>query len=202
VGTAAAIALRENLSPRGVYEKHIKELQQTLLYDDAYIPWHTRAISPVAANAKLSGTGANPDALRNGTDRPVGDIDNGYRCALGGNATYDFGAEVNLSKLRLVFDSDLDRSDPSRPNGQKRLLNMRYYRGINDTPFVPPATLVKDFRIEAQDSAGNWNTVAEITNNWQRLVQMPITVQTRALRFVPLSTWGAEDAHVFAFEAQ
>ncbi len=37
-GTAAAIALRHGVTPRGVYQRHLRELQQTLLRDDQYIP--------------------------------------------------------------------------------------------------------------------------------------------------------------------
>jgi hypothetical protein len=44
VGTAAAIAVRDDLSPRGVYENRIKELQQMLMDDDCYLPWHKREI--------------------------------------------------------------------------------------------------------------------------------------------------------------
>lgn len=37
-GTAAAMAIRYHTTPRGIYEKHMTELQQTLLRDDQYIP--------------------------------------------------------------------------------------------------------------------------------------------------------------------
>lgn len=37
-GTAVSLCLRYKTTPRGVYEKHITELQQTLLKDDQYIP--------------------------------------------------------------------------------------------------------------------------------------------------------------------
>ena len=33
VGTAAAIATRHGTNPRGVYQRHIKELQETLIRD-------------------------------------------------------------------------------------------------------------------------------------------------------------------------
>jgi hypothetical protein len=37
-GTAAAIANRHGTTPRGVYERHLDELRQTLLRDDQFIP--------------------------------------------------------------------------------------------------------------------------------------------------------------------
>jgi hypothetical protein len=38
VGTAAAMCLYYNCTPREIYEKHIKTLQETLMRDDQYIP--------------------------------------------------------------------------------------------------------------------------------------------------------------------
>lgn len=38
VGTAAALCLKYGETPRGIYERHIRELQQTLIRDDQYIP--------------------------------------------------------------------------------------------------------------------------------------------------------------------
>jgi len=95
----------------------------------------------------------------------------------------------------------LNRTDPSRPH-QRNLLNMRYYRGLGDLPFAPPATLVKDFRIETKDASGNWITTSEITGNWQRLVRVPLSLRTSAVRLTPLTTWGAETARMFAFEVR
>ncbi len=37
-GTAAALCVRRGTGPRGIYEKHMAELQQTLLRNDQYIP--------------------------------------------------------------------------------------------------------------------------------------------------------------------
>ena len=37
-GTAAAMCIRLNETPRGIYKRHIKELQQQLLKDDMFIP--------------------------------------------------------------------------------------------------------------------------------------------------------------------
>jgi len=38
VGTAASMCIRLGETPRGIYERHMSELQQTLLKDDQYIP--------------------------------------------------------------------------------------------------------------------------------------------------------------------
>jgi hypothetical protein len=46
MGTAAAIAIKENATPRGVYENHLDALQQALMDDDCYLPFTSRDISP------------------------------------------------------------------------------------------------------------------------------------------------------------
>ncbi len=38
VGTAAAMCIRLNETPRGIYQRHMKELQQQLIKDDLFIP--------------------------------------------------------------------------------------------------------------------------------------------------------------------
>ena len=195
VGAAAAIAVRDALTPRGVYKKRIAELQQSLMDDDQYIPWHTREIPALSRGAKLTAD-ADPEPLRNGVDRPVGDADNGCRVPLGSAITYRFGAPAELSCVRIVFDSDLNRQDTiERPENR----NMRYRQPLVAPPWGLPASLVKDFRIEAETD-GEWRVIARVENNKQRLVRLPVSATATALRLVCESTYGASDAHLFAFE--
>ena len=72
VGTAAALAVRHNTDPRGIWENHIEELRDTLMEQDQYIPFTTRKVSPLSLAAKVS-----HEALRNGHDRSFGETDNG-----------------------------------------------------------------------------------------------------------------------------
>ena len=51
VGTAVAIAKRYGVGPRAVGQEHIDELQQTLLYDDAYLPGIARQPDPAFEDA-------------------------------------------------------------------------------------------------------------------------------------------------------
>jgi hypothetical protein len=54
-GTAAVLALRRSTTPRGVYQKHMKELQQQLLKDDQYVPGvRNRDPEDLARTAQLS----------------------------------------------------------------------------------------------------------------------------------------------------
>jgi len=201
VGTAAAIAARENCLPRGVYENHLAELQQTLMDDDCWLPWQTRNIPACCQTAQLIAPGDNPEPLRNGVDRPVGKADNSWVGNPGDTVEYHFAGEIALSRVRMIFDSDLNRTDPSRGGGHGRMQNMRCYTGRQDAPFTPPATLVRDFHIDIRDERGAWITVAKGRDNTQRLVRMPLAVRTTGIRIVPESTWGADRVRLFAFDA-
>ena len=65
-----------------------------------------------------------------------------------------------------------------------------------------PATTKKQGKVNASDpAAGEWQTVAEVKDNFRRLVKLSLNdVQTDAVRIVVDETWGAEKAHIFSFE--
>ena len=109
VGTAAAIAVREGLSPREVYEKRICELKQSLMEDDCYLPWNVRQVSELTQKSRLTASTGDPEPLRNGIDRPIGSTDNGWSGPTGSWIQYSFDGTKRLSEARLVFDSDLCR---------------------------------------------------------------------------------------------
>ncbi len=190
VGTAAAIATREAVTPRGVYQRHRSELQRALMEDDCYLPGRVREASELTRAANLSASAGNPESLRNGIDRPVGADDNGWTCAPGGWVVYDWGRATPIADVRLVFDSDL------HANG----LGMPHAYPLNQRLASPPQTLVKGFRLETLDESGNWRTSFETEQNYQRLVRIALSVTATAIRFTPLSTWGAPLARVQAFE--
>jgi hypothetical protein len=77
---------------------------------------------------------------------------------------------------------------------------MRYVYRLDAELWQPPETLVKAFRIEAQGSDGEWEMVHSEDNNYQRLARIPLKTNSTAIRLVCESTWGSEQAHLFAFE--
>ncbi len=200
VGTAAAIAVREGLDPRGVYQERLKELQQTLMDDDCWLPGFLREIPAHSREARLSSAAGDAETLRSGMDRPDAENENCWIAPLGTPVEYLFAAESEVKLARITFDSDLDRKDPSRRGGEDRLRNMRHFVANDDVPFTPPATLVRDFRIEGLGSDGNWETIERCEGNFQRLVRVKLGGSYRGVRLVPETTWGAEEARVFAFE--
>ncbi|HEX2951560.1 MAG TPA: FAD-dependent oxidoreductase [Armatimonadota bacterium] len=192
VGTAAGIAVRDQTSPRGVYTDHLAELQQTLMDDDCYLPWHTRAISPLAQQAQLTANAGDPEPLRNGIDRPVGDEDNGWTGKIGDSITYTFAQPTTISGVRITGDSTLSA------NG----LNIPFAIPLNLPPAAVPPTVLKAFRLEACDGNGQWHEIYREANNYLRLIRVPLDIQATAIRLVPEETWGAPDVHLLAFEVK
>jgi hypothetical protein len=192
VGTAAAVATRGKLSPRGVYQEKLDELQDLLQEDDCFLPKRPRKMPELTSDATLTASEGGPEPLRNGIDRPVGETDNGWAGSLDSWIQYVFETRQPVREVRLVFDSDLNRADT----------NMLAWYSLSRDPLGVPETLVRAFRIEALDVEGNWQVIARCSDNHQRLVRVATTIETRALRFVPEETWGAENVHLFAFDVR
>ncbi|MBM3211985.1 FAD-dependent oxidoreductase, partial [Candidatus Poribacteria bacterium] len=115
VGTAASMAIQHGLTPRGVYKERIYELQQTLMDDDCYLPWKTRGISELTKSARLTAAEGNPEPIRNGIDRPVGENSNCWTGKLSSWICYSFNEPQEIKEFRFVFDSDLNRSRLNMP---------------------------------------------------------------------------------------
>ncbi len=199
VGTAAAIAVRDGVSPREVQGERLAELQQTLMEDDCYLPWHARRVPSLSQQAGLTATEGDPEPLRNGIDRPVGAAANAWQAPVGASVTYTFNTPRPVAQARIVFDSDLNRSDPGWSiNATAK--NMRHYYSLDAPPWQVPSALTRAFTLEAQAVDGTWTTIHECTNNYQRLVSVLLETETQAIRLTPTKTWGAEQVRLFAFD--
>lgn len=192
VGTAAAVAFRNSTTPRGVREKHIRELQQMLMDDDCWLPWHTRTVPELSRMADLSSDSGDCELVRNGMDRNVGTDIQCWRAESGTALTYTFEGERTVEKARIVFDSNLCRDGH----------NMNHRRHRDPELKKVPETMVKEFRLEKVDSEGNREIIHRETNNYQRLVRIPLHTQCHSLRLIPESTWGEDRVSVFAFDVQ
>jgi len=190
VGTAAALAIRYNLSPRGVYRERLAELKQTLLEDDCYLPWNPRTVPSLSRQAQLVASIGDPEPLRNGWDRPIGDKDNGWATPAGGWVEYRFANTVRIRHLRIVFDSDLNRPEKPMPAWYPR-----------DMPMVGvPETMTRSFRLEILDSEGRWLPLLHIRDNYLRCRSIQVDMCCQAVRLILEETWGAEQAHLFAWD--
>lgn len=202
MGTAAAIAAANGTTPRGVYQNHIAELKQALMEDDCYLPWNVRAIPELSQKATLTASAGDPAALRNGVDRPVGAVTNDWVGVPGTDwVQYEWPETTQIDEARIVFDSNLNRKGKGAcaKNEEKNCLS-NY--PLNQPARTTPETLTQAFRLDARLPDGSWQTVYEETNNYQRLVRVPLAIATDAIRLVPLATWGAETARLFAFDVR
>ena len=190
VGTAAAIATHDNLTPRGVYENKMTALKQTLMEDDCYLPWNVREVPPLTARAKLTAAESDPEPLRNGIDRPIGETDNGWTGSIASWVQYSFDVPERIREMRFVFDSNLNRREK----------NMASNYPLNMEPVTTPQAMLRVFRVEARGENGVWDTIIREKNNYQRLVNLKTEALTPAVRFIPEATWGSERVHLFAWD--
>ena len=194
VGTAAAIAVKNDTTPRGVYEKHIRELQTNLMNDDCYLPWHAKEINELTKSAKVESNGEYTDNLFNGHERNFGETENGWIGNKGDYVSFTLDAPKKVDHVRFVFDSFLNR----KPVGNYHHNSDANVR-LNREPIVPPYTLVKEFDITVKLADGT-EEVIKVPNNYQRLVKVPVGKEVTEVKVNFNETWGAEKAHVFAVE--
>lgn len=194
VGTAASIMIPKKLRPSYITaeKKLVTELQQALLDDDSYLPGVQRVVSQLTRNASLKSSSGDPEPLRNGFDRIIGNSINAWVAAKNDWIEYDFAKPEFISSVRIVFDSNLNRN----------ILNSKCYYPIDDNMISPPETLVRDFVLEFLDNKNNWCELAKITNNFQRLVRISINMTTSALRLRILKNRSTEAVNIFAFEVR
>lgn len=180
LGTAIAQATKDQTKPENL---DIKKLQQTLMQDDCFIPWHTREISALTQTASCT-----DETVRNGIDRGN---ENCWTGRQGDVIEYHFESDTHIRQIRLVFDSDLNRS----------YHNMPCHYPLVQTGFKLPETLIRDYRIEGVAEDGTEHII-NIRDNHQRFVTHDIDWQAKTIRFIPLRTFGDEHFRLFSFEIQ
>ncbi len=213
VGTAAALMKKYGVSARTLGKEKIEELQDALMEDDCFLPGMKRKISPLCNSQTLSADWGDASVLLNGTERKIWGNDNGYWGMCNRAITYTFDKKTYIHDFRLIVDSDLDRE---YTEGNPRVLNISatLFRRLdyNYTSFGFLKCMVKEFRIEALDENGEWKTVWETKENYQRMIRQTLDIETTAIRFIPVSTYfseelgkaayGSAQAHVFSFEVR
>lgn len=194
-GTAAAMAVEKNITPRQVGQQ-IGLLQQQLMEDDCWLPGLRRQISDLCRNAQLRCGATDSENLRNGIDRPTDETgDNGCYIPLNTDITYTLAEPAYVERLRLVLDSDLDRDTLTGGIPEIRDCPTVCNRPAHMTGYSFPATMVRSFVVLADGEE-----IFRTDKNIQRLVYIPVrrTVKTLSLR--PLETWGSEMAHIFSLD--
>jgi len=187
-GTAAALCLRTGVEPAGLYPTRIAELQQWLMEDDCWLHGFRRGIDRLGQEASLSGAGSLLAALLNGHDRPIGEEMNGCDLPLNEPVRFEWERPVRVGALRFVADSHLA--------DHKRMPCVWKKEGYR---WQPPSTLLRRFRVEAVLAGGGRETIAKVEENAQRLGEVALEREVRALDFIPEATWDAGATHVRLF---
>ena len=178
LGTAVSYAVRDNAALENV---DIKKLQQTLAEDDCFIPRYKRELPRLTRAAACSA-----EVVRNGTERGEQNCWVGKK---GDIIEYEFDSDTEISGIRLVFDSDLNRDYHNMPCSYP----------LVQTKFKLPETLIKEYKIEIISENGAVESLY-IDDNHQRFVKHKINRKANKSRFVPIKSWGCDELRLFDFE--
>ncbi|MCF6176512.1 MAG: FAD-dependent oxidoreductase [Victivallaceae bacterium] len=192
IGTAAVLAVADKLSPRGVYEQKITDLQNMLMDSDCWLPGLTRTIPQLTMNGKLTASSGNPEPLLNGMERPDGIADNCWQCTVDDWLELRFEQPETINEIRLVFDSDLNRD----------YKNMVAKFPLDMPEYAPPKTLIKGFHLEIEDQSGDKTEVFRKINNYQRLVKISVACKVNVVRLHIDSLYTPGLRKLFAFDVR
>ncbi|MBQ8813439.1 MAG: FAD-dependent oxidoreductase [Lachnospiraceae bacterium] len=195
VGTAAALAVKYDCTPRQVGE-HIHELQQILLRDDCYIPgFKNQDMRDIARNATITATGNSegnePENVINGVSRPEGNKNNYWEADLSENGaavTLSFANKTEVSEVQITFDTNLTKEImPS----MTRNIRVRQVKGM-------PIELVKDYRIQ-MFLDGQEVFSKEVSDNYMRLnrIKLDEKVACDSVVITVMQTHGIDKARIF-----
>ena len=195
-GAAAAYCAGHEKSPVELSRNDTREIQQILLKDDCYIiglrneDSDDYALSAIAS-ASSEATGCPAGNVVNGITRKTAGGANMWVSApdeaLPQRVELRFPEPVRLNQIRLTFDTELSR-----------LLALTYYEEIVDEIIrAPQPETVRDYDLLVEHH-GQWQTVAQIRGNYQRLRVHDIApTPADALKIIVHTTNGVPDARVF-----
>ncbi|MBQ3749510.1 MAG: FAD-dependent oxidoreductase [Kiritimatiellae bacterium] len=184
-GTAAAIAVRHGTTPRGVYKNHLAELQDTLQWQDQFIPWRDRKITALSKKGRIS-----HEVLRDGMDRIRLDGGHGAWLKPGGTTEYAFDGPKTFEGVRLVVDTNM--------NDNRWLV---WWIGPKKARRLPDE-MPRDFNVQVR-SGGEWKTVKVVRDNYRRWmdIRFDMPIAGDACRVVWTRPWGeTTEQRVFSFE--
>lgn len=195
VGTAAALCIKYDCDPKGAQE-HMRELQQMLLKDDAYIPgiWNEDP-KDLARRAKVTATSARegcpPENVINGISRDEDGHRNlwisGKGRTEGEMLTLHLADRQPVSEVHLTFDSNFHY--PIK-------ITLSRKRQAQQRIGVPPE-LIRDYTVTLWQ--GDKKAAKQtVTENVQRknIVTFPTTECDRVTVMVH-KTNGSNEAHIY-----
>ena len=185
IGTAASIAIHKEILPAGVMD-HIEELQQTLLNDDAYLPGIVQTLSELTTQSRLQASQGDPEPIRDGFNRQVGDDTHCWESYPGDILIYLFPEETFVHSGTLILDSGLDQN-----------IQMSYHQKDQQLTFLPDV-MPKAFRLQGLVN-GQWQAITTVERNHRRFVKFDIEKEISGIRYILDETWGAKKSRLYAF---
>ena len=196
VGTAAAIAVKYGCSPKEVGKNHIKELQQTLLKEDCYIPGiKNQDELDLARKMKVSASGFTgedkPENVLSGVTRGTEESSHIWQSQnfSNGNAWIKLESDLPLkvNQIRITFDPDLNKEIMITQTKRRQDLIVK---GM-------PLSLVKDYTVTCYDK-GKQTFKKVVKDNLERLavIDAPDVLMDKLVVEVQ-STYGCEHARIF-----
>ena len=203
-GMAAAIALKKNCTPRQVYQQYVPLLQEMLMDDDCYLPFHVRATALLDSGATVTADDGDVSKLLNGHEREYGDADDGsdnaFDAAIGTTVNVTLGAPTKKSILRIVFDSDINRKTYGDGVSDYLKAYPAYTHIAKDLPeMIPPKTITKKFTVKCRID-GKWYVFVEKTNNYQRLCKLELPDGVTDVQVSFDETWGHDSIRLYSLD--
>ncbi|MEP4079561.1 FAD-dependent oxidoreductase [Haloferula sp.] len=193
VGTAAALCIKKNISPRQLRTNHIDELQEQLLRDDAYIPLRpsndstdlAKTADRITASSTSSG---DANLLIDGVPRDeFGKTHHWASAELPAEVTFEWNHPVRLSKVLIKCDTNVNRN----------IMMLKYERDDSSYAHGVPKELLKSLEVEALID-GDWKPIGSLDENRTRLINYDFeTIETTAIRFTVTRTYGSPNAKLF-----
>lgn len=193
VGTAASLCLKKGVLPRELGKKYIKDLQEQLLRDDAFIP--NRPANDISDMAKIatlifgsSTLSGDASLLNNGMSRDFNEkIHHWQSDGLPAKVQLEWENPVQLSSVELKCDTNVKRNLMMRKDS---LNNENFGNSV-------PKELLKSLELEARIN-GKWVNLGFIDKNRTRLIKFNFkSIKTTAVRVVLKETYGHPNAKLF-----
>ncbi|VGO18721.1 hypothetical protein SCARR_00774 [Pontiella sulfatireligans] len=193
VGTAAALCVQKGITPRELGEKHIAELQEQLMLDDAYIPnrpaCDSNDLAKTANRIHASSTSSGDvNLLVDGVPRDEhGEIHHWASDGLSAEVAFEWDAPVPLSSVMVKCDTNVN----------KNIMMLKTPRETESYTSTVPKEMLKAIELEACVN-GEWIKLGELDNNRTRLIKFRFEkVEASAVRIRLKETYGAANAKLF-----
>lgn len=193
MGAAASLCVKYDIAPWGVYENHIKELQDSLRDGGCYLPFSVREIPELTRRASVNLTDEQRAILFNGIERPDENFTKNYiELPIGETLSFALEKPEYVELLRIIFDLDFSRESVS-VNKKMRVFAQKCNEGADFKPMKVANTLVKAFSVYADGEL-----IYSTDNYHNSRFTLPIEreLSTLSVRFD--ETWGEETVHLFS----